>query len=383
MMHSAAGRLQRFHRRCVAQSLSLLFCIPILPKFPLFSHVKRILLSILLILPGFLPAQIGDAMYIAFLNLTPAPRAASLGGTNISTFDHDVNFAYQNPALANDSMHQQASFSIANYLADITYGYASYAHHFDGIATFHTGVQYLSYGKMIEADVFGNQLGNFSASDLAWVVGGAIQKNLFRFGANLKVINSNISGFRSHWGLGMDLGGAYISEKGNFTAGMAFRNIGFSLTRFNVAEEVNTGLPFEMSIGISHRLEHMPLRFSVTATNLQTPNLIFYDKDAPPEIDLSGEPIETSFPFFDNLFRHFVFGTEFLISKGFNIRAGYNHMRRQELRSANRAGISGFSFGAGIKIKMFRLDYGLASFHAVGPTHQFMVATNIGSFKKK
>jgi hypothetical protein len=58
-------------------------------------------------------------------------------------------------------------------------------------------------------------------------------------------------------------------------------------------------------------------------------------------------------------------------------------MRRQELRSANRAGISGFSFGAGIKIKMFRFDYGLASFHAVGPTHQFSVATNIGSFKKK
>lgn len=320
----------------------------------------------------------------SFLNLTPAPRTASLGGINISTYDHDANFAYQNPALLNDSMHQQASFSIANYLSDITYGYASYAHHFDQIgATFHTGIQYLSYGQMIQADVFGNQLGNFSAGDVAWLVGGSIEKDLFRFGANFKVVNSNISGFRSHWGLGFDLGGAYISKKGNFTAGMTFRNIGFSITRWNVADELTTGLPFEMSIGLSHRLEHMPLRFSVTATNLQTPNLVFYDRDAPPEIDLSGEPIETSFPFFDNLFRHFVFGTEFLISKGFNIRAGYNHMRRQELRSTSRAGISGFSFGVGIKIKMFRFDYGLTSFHAIGPTHQFMVATNIGSFKKK
>lgn len=345
--------------------------------------MKRLFLSLLLVLPLFLSAQIGGRHVYSFLNLTPAARTASLGGINISTYDHDANFAYQNPALLNDSMHQQASFSIANYLAGITYGYASYAHTFDGIATFHSGVQYLSYGKMIEADVFGNQTGTFSASDIAWVVGGGIKKDLFSFGANLKIINSNIAGYRSHWGLGMDLGGAYISEKGNFTAGMTFRNIGFSLSKWNLAEGENATLPFEMSIGVSHRLEHMPLRFSVTATNLQTPNLIYYDKDAPPEIDLSGEPIITKFPFFDNLFRHFVFGTEFLISKGFNLRAGYNHMRRQELRSANRAGISGFSFGAGIKIKMFRLDYGLASFHAVGPTHQFMVATNIGSFKKK
>ncbi|MEM7038293.1 MAG: hypothetical protein AAF570_15015, partial [Bacteroidota bacterium] len=124
-------------------------------------------------------------------------------------------------------------------------------------------------------------------------------------------------------------------------------------------------------------------RFSVTTTNLETPNLIFFDRDAPPEFDLSGEEIEQNFPFFDNLFRHFVFGTEFLISKGFNLRAGYNHMRRQELRSENRAGIAGFSFGLGLKIKMFRLDYALSSYHAVGPTHHFMVATNIGDFKKK
>jgi hypothetical protein len=318
-----------------------------------------------------------------FLNLSPSARQAALGGVNISAYDHDAMFAYQNPALANDSMHQQASFAIANYLSDITYGYAGYAHHVQDVATFHGGVQYLSYGKMIESDVYGNQLGNFGASDVALVVGAARKVGLFSMGANVKLVNSNVQRYQSHFALGMDLGGAYVSDNGNFTAGMVFKNMGFNLTKWNVNSEQSTPLPFEIQIGVSHKLEHMPLRFSISTVNLETPKLIFFDKDAPPEYDLSGELIVKKFPVADNIFRHFVFGGEFLLSKGFNIRAGYNHMRRQELRSLNRGGLAGFSFGAGIKIKMFRLDYALSSFHAVGPTHHFMVSTNIGSFKKK
>ena len=137
-----------------------------------------------------------------------------------------------------------------------------------------------------------------------------------------------------------------------------------------------------MRIGGSQRLAHMPLRFSVTAHNLNRYRLVFYDPDAPVEFDLSGEPIPNDIPFFDNLFRHLIYGTELLITDGINLRAGYNHMRRQELRAENRAGLSGFSFGAGIRIKHFRLDYSLASYHAVGPTHFFGVGTNLNSWKK-
>ncbi|MFN8394960.1 MAG: type IX secretion system protein PorQ [Bacteroidia bacterium] len=340
-----------------------------------------------LILLAFLPivalSQIGGRHVYDFLNLPPSARAASLGGVNISTYDHDLNWAFLNPALANDSMHQTISTSVANYLSDITYGYAGYSHTFDNVGSFHGGIQWLSYGKMIEADVYGNQTGRFSASDLAIVVGGARKIDNFSLGTNLKLVNSNVSRYRSHFALGLDMGGAYVSDNELFTAGMVFRNIGFNLTKWEAPDGVNTPLPFEIQIGISQRLKHMPLRFSLTTTNLQTPNLVYYDKDAPPQVDLSGDTIETHFPVVDNLFRHAVIGTEFLITKGFNIRAGYNHMRRQELRSLNRGGIAGFSFGVGIKIKMFRFDYALSSYHAVGPTHQFSLSSNIGGFKKK
>lgn len=343
--------------------------------------VKRLILGLVFCLPMLLTAQVGGQNVYDFLNLTPAARTAALGGTNITTFDHDANMAYQNPALVNDSMHQQVSLSIVNFLGGITYGYAGYAHSVEDIADFHGGIQYVNYGKMIEADVFGNQIGNFNANDIALVVGASREVDAFRLGANLKFINSSISGFQSHSAMALDLGGLYVSDNQRFTAAMTFKNMGFNLTQWNNTTE-RTDLPFDIQLGISQRLEHMPLRFSVVIHDINRPNLIFYDKDAPIEFDLSGEAIENKFPFFDNLFRHFIFGTEFLLSKNFNLRAGYNHMRRQELRAENRAGISGFSFGAGIKISHFRLDYGLASFHAVGPTHHFSVSTNLSSWKK-
>lgn len=328
-------------------------------------------------------AQIGGRHAYDFLNLSPAARTAALGGVNISTYDHDPNLAWFNPALANDSMHQNVTFSIVNYLSDITYGYTGYARSFEGVGDFHAGIQYVNYGKMIQADEYGTQLGTFSANDIALVVGGSRKVDLFRGGVNMKLINSSIQGYQSHWAMAFDIGGAYISEKGFFTAGMVFKNIGFNLSRRNLPDGVTASLPFQMQMGISHKLEHMPLRFSVTATNLQNPNLIYSDPDAEPQFDLSGELIEEKKPVMDNIFRHFIFGGEFLLSKSFNVRAGYNHLRRQELRSSNRAGLSGFSFGAGIKVSRIRIDYGVSVFHAIGSSHHFSVATDLGSWKKK
>ena len=43
-------------------------------------------------------AQAGRGVY-AFLDLPTSSRMAALGGSNVSVFDHDVNFVFQNPAL--------------------------------------------------------------------------------------------------------------------------------------------------------------------------------------------------------------------------------------------------------------------------------------------
>ena len=336
---------------------------------------------ILLLFPVVAFGQIGGRDIYDFLRLTPQARLAGLGGVNITTVDHDQNFAFNNPAVLNDSMHNRFSLSYVKHLAGINYGYASYARSFDGIADFHAGIQYVNYGQMTEADEFGNITGNFSANDVALVVGASRQFYRFRIGANVKFINSNNAGYNSFTGLGLDIGGLYLSEDGLLHVAILFQNIGVQWQKYTGSSQ-REALPFEVQAGVSYKLKHMPLRFSATATNLEHPRLIYQDPDPEPVFDLSGEEIKPKSRVGDNIFGHFVFGAEFLISKHFQVRFGYNHLRRTELRAQNKAGLAGFSGGLGIMISQVSLDYSYVHFHAIGGTHSFTLSTSIDRFKK-
>lgn len=316
--------------------------------------------------------QIGGRHIYDFLNLAPSARHAALGGVNISTLDDDPSFAVQNPALLNDSMHQEVTLSVVNYLADIGYGYAGYSHTFERLGSFHSGIQFVNYGKMQAADEFGNITGEFGAQDVAWYLGHSRNFGQLRVGANLKVISSSLApGFTSA-GLAADLGAAYQSKDRLFSAGVSLRNLGVQLSTYSpgVSREP---LPFEIVMGLSNKLKYMPLRFSVTLVQIEHPDLIYEDPNAPIEFDLSGNPIEPPNQTIDRIFRHFVFGGEFLLGRSLRLRAGYNHLRRQELRAENRGGFTGFSLGAGIRVRRFAFDYGFASYglNSVFNTHQF------------
>ncbi|MFK7925967.1 MAG: type IX secretion system protein PorQ [Bacteroidia bacterium] len=324
-------------------------------------------------------AQIGGRNVYDFLNLTPTGRLVALGGVNVSTMDDDPNQAAQNPALLNDSMHNHLSLSFSNYLAGIVYGYTSYAYHKEGIGTFHAGVQYVNYGKMIEADPFGNITGEFGAGEVAVILGYGSSWKQLSFGANWKFISSTIAPGYNSTGIAIDLGGAYRSKDKLFSAGVTVRNLGAQLSTY-AAGGVREPLPFEVIAGISQKLRYMPLRFSITATNLDIPRLIYKDPNPEQQFDLAGNPIDPPNQTVDLIFRHFVFGGEFLLGKALRIRGGYNHLRRQELRSANRAGMTGFSLGAGIRISRLAFDYGFASYGANNlQTHQFSLTYKLGA----
>ena len=72
-------------------------------------------------------------------------------------------------------------------------------------------------------------------------------------------------------------------------------------------ERKKENLPFEIQMGITQKLKYMPLRFSITTTNLEHPNLIYSDPNQQPQFDLSGEPIPEKNNTLDNIFRHFGF----------------------------------------------------------------------------
>ncbi|MEL6731593.1 MAG: type IX secretion system protein PorQ [Bacteroidota bacterium] len=328
--------------------------------------------------------QIGGQNTFDFLNLTPSARLNAIGGMNVSIFDEDVSMAYMNPALTNDSMDGQLFLSYSPFLAGIQFGYTGYGKTFEGIGDFHAGIKYFNSGSQVQADPFGNVTGSFSSSEAVLTVGGSrtVINNQFRYGLNVKYIFSNLAPGFSSSGLALDLGGSYVSKNRLFSAGLVLKNMGTQLNTYTGAGNTEP-LPFQIVAGISNKLKYMPLRFSITLIQLENPNLIYDNPNAEVQLDLNGEPIEQGSPLPDQIFRHVVFGGEFLLGKGFRLRGGYNHMRRQELRSQNRAGLSGFSMGVGIRSERrnFGFDYGFSSFGAgsIFTAHQFSLRIGLNS----
>lgn len=327
-------------------------------------------------------AQIGGRNVYDFLNLPASARLASLGGINVSTMDDDVSFATQNPALMTDSMHKHVMLSYSGFIADIGYGYAGYSHHWEDLGTFHTAIQYVSYGEMQQADIFGNITGNFTPGDLVWMAGYAKSFGQFQGGVNLKVIQSTLAPGYSSVGLASDWGFSYRNKEGLLSIGLVVRNLGTQLSTYTDEQSPGT-LPLDVAIGISNKLKYMPLRFSITINNLQTPDLIVEDPNAAPEIDLEGNEIREENSFAEKVFRHFVFSGEFLLGNAVRLRVGYNHLRRQELRSVNRGGMSGFSLGLGLRISRVSFDYGFASYgpQSLFNAHQFGLMLNLSRAK--
>jgi hypothetical protein len=54
---------------------------------------------------------------------------------------------------------------------------------------------------------------------------------------------------------------------------------------------------------------------------------------------------------------------------------------RRELSVDNFRSLAGFSFGAGIKINRFRIDYGRTNFHLAGGTNHLSISTNFSEFR--
>ncbi len=334
-----------------------------------------------------LSAQIGGNNVYEFLNLSQSPRVTALGGSFITVKDSDVSLAYSNPAATNILMDQQLTFGTEFYFigTGITHGYAGYGYHLDKAdISLHGGIQYMSYGSFDARDIYANDVGSFKASEFAITVGAGKQfSEKLSAGANVKIITSHLESYNS-FGMSMDLAGMYVDTAKNVTASIVFKNVGLQFVTYDGTRE---SLPFEIQAGFSKKLKYLPLRLSVLGTNLQRWNITYDDPNQVDDTLLFGEePKGTSKAqlFFDNFFRHIVFSAEFLFGKreNFSVRAGYNHLRRAELKLDNLRGLSGFSGGLGFKIKKFGFDYGIAFYHTGGTVHHLGISTNLNQFKK-
>lgn len=338
------------------------------------------LLLLTIIIGQFSFAQIGGSYNYAFLKLPSAARQAALGGTLISISDTDLNLAYSNPALLNKSHHHHLALNYNSLFAGINYSNVAFAKHIDDLATFSANLQYFGYGEFIETDINGVEQGTFTPSEymLSFGASRAID-SLLTVGAHLNVLSSQLYTVNS-FALGLDLGAHYLVPSAQLSMGFVLKNIGVVLDDYSDNEE--TEVPFEIQFGMSKRLAKSPLRFTLTLENLQQWDLTYQDPSELNQIDpLTGEVIPPDDPnFWDKLLLHTVFGSEILMGENLHLRFGYNYRRRQELRLEQKPGTAGFSWGFGMKINKFHLNYGRGTYSIGEGTNHLSISTRFSYF---
>jgi hypothetical protein len=283
-----------------------------------------------------------------FLRSDVGARAAAMAGSFV-TATNDPDGLFYNVASLSTLDAPRGTAGFFKHLLDINSGYLSYSQKAEGIGSFGAGVLYTNYGSFTETDEAGNDLGTFSAGDLALLLGysNQIEENLY-YGAGIKVIYSTIAGEAST-GAAVDGGILYLIPEDRIALGASVRNLGVQMSSYAGKRE---NLPLDLTIGGSVVPRGLPLLLCVNFHRL-TDNVSSF-----------GERLAA-----------FTIGGEFTISKAVLLRFGYDNNSRKDLKIGESAGLAGFSAGLGILYQQFKLDYGLSSLGSIGALHRISIGS--------
>ena len=283
-----------------------------------------------------------------FLDVDMSARAAALGGSFVTNND-DVDVLFSNPAGMGFLEKSPVSLSFVKHLMDINLFSLAYSTEFENIGRFGTAIKYINYGTFEGADDFGNRTGEFNAGDFAFILGytNEFSENFF-YGANAKVIYSSIEE-KSSSAVALDLGVNYEIPSQKLNLAAAVLNLGTQLSSYIDTKE---NLPLDITIGISKRLENLPVRLSLDFHQLNKERDEFYQH-------LKG----------------FTIGAEFYLSEVFTLRFGYDNEARSDLKVGSSSGIAGFNGGLGLKISEYVFNYGYSSMGTIGAMHRIGLAT--------
>ncbi|MCC5934542.1 MAG: type IX secretion system protein PorQ [Candidatus Cyclonatronum sp.] len=331
-------------------------------SFPL-KQVLLLFAAALLLLPaaspGFAQNAGGDAVY-RFLLLPGSARTAALGGNHAALPDADAALFLANPAYLNAQNSGNLSLSWLNHISDVNMGVASTAWHYEPVGTIAMGVRFINYGDIRRTSDTGQDLGSFSANDLAFTagLGRTLAPNL-RAGAAASFIHSGYDTFSSS-AVAVNAGIYYYWESARLHIGAVVANLGTQLSSFDGRTE---NLPLDIRLGFNRRLEYVPIRLNLTLHSLDR-------WEMPLALDEGETP-----GFSTNLLRHMIFGAEILFSENFQVRLGYDHFTNEDLKVNTRLDTAGFSFGAGIQFRGFVFDFSRSSFSELGGVTRIGIQT--------
>ncbi|MCP9611592.1 type IX secretion system protein PorQ [Coprobacter tertius] len=316
-------------------------------------------------------SQEGKSSY-DFLNLPVSTHVNALGGNNISIIEEDVAVTNQNPALLGPEMDLQLNLNYMRYVAGINIAGFTFAKAAGDRGAWAAGLQYLGYGEMKLTEPDGSITGKFNPKDI--IFNGIYSHDLndrWRGGINAKLVYSQYEQY-SALALCVDLGVNYYNPEKDLSMSILVKNAGGQLKRFNDKFE---RMPWDIQLGLSKTLDHAPFRFSVTAQHLTRWKLPYTYLDS--NLNNNEGDLKEKNNFASNLFRHLIFAVDYIPSQNLYIAIGYNYKTRTDMKSYNRNFLSGFTAGAGIKVRMFSIGASVAQHHKGGTSFMFNLNTNL------
>ncbi len=288
-----------------------------------------------------------------FLSASTSAYTGSIGVENVSSHSMELDVALRNPALMTEDSHNTASLSYQNYLAGSSWATGAYSRAIDDKNSWGAAIVFAPYGKMPETDIYGNEIGEFSATDFMaeGLYSRLLAKN-FRVGLGFKLICSSIAEERS-FGFGFDIGANYFNKDKNLSLGFAVRNVGVQLATYTDTPDSRDRLPWNMQFGFTKGLEHAPLKFSVTYTDINRWDLNYTKYNEVDKATIEGDDLDKlqEVNWGDMFIRHFVFGLEFVPRDEFSLIVAYNCRHGREYQLAEGRSGAGFSFGLNLNIK--------------------------------
>lgn len=311
-----------------------------------WQPIGLLLISLLCVWPT--AAQESQTAY-NFLRLPVSAHVAALGGENITLTDDDATLIFHNPSLINGVSDRTINLNYMTYMEGAKTASAAYVMAAGDRATWGVTGQYMDYGTMRQTTADNEDLGTFSARDIA--LGGSFAyalTNTLSGGITAKVISSHIAGYSS-LAVGFDLGLNYLNEGGDLSISAVARNLGGQVKAY---DDTFDRIPFDLQLGISKRLGNAPLRFSATLSRLND---------------------------WDEAFgRHLAIGVDVLLSDQIYIAAGYNFRSASQMKINDGDGSSahgaGLSLGAGLQLERFKLNIGYGKYHVSASSLLFNIA---------
>ena len=356
-----------------------------------YSYILSGILLCFSLLPADAQVQGAGSSVYAFLNLPVSSRVLALGGSQAAIQDGEITSALHNPSLLSGTTHHQLSLNYAYHLKGTMGGVVMYGYNFrrsaiekqseedDRPNRFAVAVHYLDYGSMPYATADGTLTGgSFTAKDIMLDAVYARQLGpMFTVGVGLKPVMSFYERY-SAFALSADVGGHFQTRDSTFHLGLTLRNIGWQLKGFYSREggQQRESLPLNLELGLSYRLKHAPLRFSITLHNLQRWDLNY---------ELTNQPsdVNGTVKWYDMMFRHTIFALDIVPkSERFYLTVSYNHRHRAEMQLKDQRSLAGFAIGAGLQIKMLRIGFAISQYTKSNLSYQASLSFDINKMLK-